>query len=75
MRRKVAQAQAKGERDGIVADVGEATGPVQTPENPAGHSSGRGMPGHIGVRHRTDSGQPRQRAGVSGEKGGVHDNG
>lgn len=66
-RREVAQAEAKGERDGIIADVSQATGPVQTPKNSAGHSSGRGMPGHVGLRHRTDLGQLGQRFGVSSE--------
>lgn len=67
MRRKVAQAEAQGERDGTLADVGEATGTVSTPENPAGHSSGRGMSRHTGLCHRTNPGQFSQRVGLPSE--------
>lgn len=68
VRRETAQAEAKGERDGVVAVVRETTGPVPPPKNIAGHSSGRGMPGHISVRHGTNFGQSGECAGVSGAR-------
>lgn len=68
MRGKTAQAEAKGERDGVITGVGEATGPVSAPENSAGHSSGRGMPGHISIRHGADIGQSGECVSVSGAR-------